>query len=32
MEKVKTPALDAAGINIWMDVCHNEQGLQNVLD
>jgi hypothetical protein len=32
MEKVKTPALDAAGINIWMDVCHNEQWLQNVLD
>jgi len=31
MEKVNTPALIAAGVNIWLDVCHNEQGLEKVL-
>jgi folylpolyglutamate synthase/dihydropteroate synthase len=31
MEKVNTPALVAAGIDLWLDVCHNEQGLSKVL-
>ena len=31
LEKVDTPALNEAGVNVWLDVCHNEQGLQHVL-
>jgi folylpolyglutamate synthase/dihydropteroate synthase len=27
LEKVNTPTLEESGVNVWLDVCHNEQGL-----
>lgn len=32
LEKVITPELAKLGSNIWLDVCHNEQGLTSVLN
>jgi folylpolyglutamate synthase/dihydropteroate synthase len=32
LEKVITPEFTKSGTNIWLDVCHNEQGLQSVLN